>query len=502
MASESSNLSKIKKVKAEKVAALRAGGTEPYPEMQEHTIAIAAVLKQFDEFAVSQKRAYVAGRVLAKREHGGSAFVDLHDGTGKLQLHIKQDLLKPDAYRFFLDFVDIGDFVESHGPFFITRRGEPTQETFDLKIIAKALLPLPEKWHGLSDVDERFRKRYLDLVMNDDVRNLFIKRSLIVKGMRDFLDAEGFMEVETPILQTVPGGAIAQPFKTKLNALKMDLYLRIAPELYLKRLIVGGYPKVYEIGRCFRNEGMDATHNPDFTMMECYAAYQNYKDGMAFTERMMRAIIAKVLPESRLQVERDGTTIDFQSPFAVVEFKELIKKYADIDYDSATLAQMTKKARELGISVPKGAGKGKLADEIYKEKARPHLIQPTFLIHHPLELSPLSKRSESDVLAAARFQLVVGGIEMVNGYSELNDPAEQLARFKAQDALRRKGDVEAQRIDTDFVEALEYGMPPTVGLGVGVERLVALVTGVHSVRETMLFPTMRPKKGKSKKADN
>ena len=497
MASVSSNLSKIKKVKAQKVSALRDGGTEPYPEMKESAVTIAAVLKQFDEFAVSQKRAYVAGRVLAKREHGGMAFVDLHDGTGKLQLHVKQDLLKPDAYRFFLDFVDIGDFIESHGPFFITRRGEPTQETYELQILSKALLPLPEKWHGLADVDERFRKRYLDLVMNDDIRSFFVKRSLIVKGMRDFLDADGFMEVETPILQTVPGGAIAQPFKTKLNALKMDLYLRVAPELYLKRLIVGGYPKVYEIGRCFRNEGMDATHNPDFTMMECYAAYHNYKDGMAFTERMMRSIIAKVMPESHLQIERDGKTIDFQSPFAVAEFKELIKKYADIDYDTCTLAQMTKAARALDISVPKGAGKGKLADEIYKEKVRPHLIQPTFLIHHPLELSPLSKRAESDQEAAARFQLVVGGMELVNGYSELNDPAEQLARFKAQDALRKKGDVEAQRIDMDFVEALEYGMPPTVGLGIGIERLVALVCGAHSVRETMLFPTMRPKKGRN-----
>lgn len=497
MASESSNLSKIKKVKVQKVAALRAVGTEPYPEMKKSTIAISSVLKQFDEFAVSQKRAYIAGRVLAKREHGGSAFVDLHDGTGKLQLHVKQDLVKPDAYRFFLDYVDIGDFVESHGPFFITRRGEPTQEVYELEIIAKALLPLPEKWHGLADVDERFRKRYLDLVMNDDVRGMFVKRSLIVKAMRDFLDAEGFMEVETPILQTVPGGAIAQPFKTKLNALKMDLYLRVAPELYLKRLIVGGYPKVYEIGRCFRNEGMDATHNPDFTMMECYAAYQNYKDGMAFTERMVRAIIAKVMPQSHMQIERDGKMIDFQAPFAVAEFKELIKKHADIDYDSCTLAQMAKKARELGIAVPKGAGKGKLADEIYKEKVRPLLVQPTFLIHHPIELSPLSKRAEGDETVAARFQLVVGGVETVNGYSELNDPGEQLARFKAQDALRKKGDIEAQRIDTDFVEALEYGMPPTVGLGVGVERLVALLTGAHALREIMLFPTMRPKKGKS-----
>lgn len=490
------NLSKIKKVKSQKVAALRASGVEPYPEMRETITPIAAVLKQFDEFAVSQKKGRIAGRIIAKREHGGATFIDIFDGTAKMQAHYKQDLLGPDAYRFLIDYTDIGDFVESSGPFFITRRGEQTQEVYSFSLITKALAPLPEKWHGLADVDERFRRRYLDILMNEDARKIFVKRAVIMKALRDFLDEEGFMEVETPILQTIPGGAIALPFKTRLHALKMDLFLRVAPELYLKRLLVGGYPKVYEIGRCFRNEGMDATHNPDFTMMECYAAYQNYKDGMAFTERMMRAVIARALPESHLQVERDGKMIDFQSPFTVVKFNDLLKKYAGVDFDATSAAEMAKKAKQLGVALPKGAGKGKIADELYKELARPNLIHPTFMIYHPLELSPLAKRVAEDQTKAARFQLIVGGIEMVNGYSELNDPAEQLARFKAQDKLRKKGDTEAQPMDHDFIEALEYGMPPAVGVGVGIERLVALVTGVHSVREVMLFPTMRPKKKK------
>ncbi len=489
-----SNLERIKRAKLQKVASLKKRGVEAFPEMRAKPTTVAEVQRQFDELVVSQKKLFVAGRVMAKREHGGASFIDLYDGSGKLQLHFKQDLLKPDAYKFFLDFIDTGDFIESHGPFFITRRGEQTQEVYEFSVLSKALLPLPEKWHGLSDVEERFRKRYLDVLMSEKVRDMFKGRSLAVKVLREFLEADGFMEVETPILQAIPGGAIARPFKTKLNALRMDLYLRVAPELYLKRLIVGGFEKVYEIGRCFRNEGMDATHNPDFTMLECYAAYEEYKDMMARVERMMRHIIARVLPQSHLQVERDGKTIDFQAPFAVAEFGDLIQKYAGIDYDSATPAQMAKKAKALKVGVPKGAGKGKIADELYKALARPHIVQPTFLVHHPLELSPLARQAKDDPAKAARFQLIAGGIEIANGYSELNDPVAQRERFKVQDSLRKKGDEEAQRADEEFMEALEYGMPPAAGLGVGIERLVALLTGMHSIREVMLFPTMKPKR--------
>lgn len=489
-----SHRTQIKKVKLKKIDAIRALGVEPYPALADKPLAIAAVHKRFEELVISQKKSRIAGRVMARREHGGSTFVDLYDGSGKIQLHFKQDILTPDTYAFFLAHIDIGDFIETFGSFFITRRGEQTQEVHEYRMLAKALLPLPEKWHGLSDTEERFRKRHLDLLMNEKVREVFVRRSVIVKAMREFLESDGFMEVETPILQTVPGGAIARPFKTKLNALRMDLYLRVAPELYLKRLLVGGFEKVYEIGRCFRNEGMDATHNPDFTMMECYAAYENDAHMMARVENLMRFIIARTHPSGHLQIEREGKMIDFQGAFATVEFKALIRKYADIDYDTATAGEMATKAKALKVAVPKGAGKGKIADELYKTLARPHILHPTFLVRHPLELSPLAKRAPDDSSKAARFQLVVGGMEIANGYAELNDPQEQYARFKAQAALAKKGDKEAQPIDMEFVEALEQGMPPAAGLGIGIERLVALFCDMHSVREVMLFPTMRPKR--------
>ncbi len=489
-----SNLAQIKKVKLKKADALRELGVDPYPALREKPLAVSLIQKRFEEFVISQKKSRIAGRIMARREHGGSAFVDLYDGSGKIQLHFKQDILTPDAYAFFLAHIDIGDFIETYGSFFITRRGEQTQEVHEYALLAKALLPMPEKWHGLSDTDERFRKRHLDLLMNEKVREVFVQRSVIVKALRSFLNDEGFMEVETPILQALPGGAIARPFKTKLNALRMDLYLRVAPELYLKRLLVGGFEKVYEIGRCFRNEGMDATHNPDFTMMECYAAYENEAHMMASVESLMRFIIAQTHPSGHLQVEREGKMIDFQGAFGVVEFKNLILKYAGIDYDAATLGEMIKKAKELKVAVPKGAGKGKIADELYKTLARPHIFHPTFLVRHPLELSPLAKQTPDDPSKAARFQLVAGGMEIANGYAELNDPQEQYARFKTQAALAKKGDKEAQPVDMEFVEALEYGMPPATGLGIGIERLVALLTGMHSVREVMLFPTMRQKK--------
>ncbi|MEK7067035.1 MAG: lysine--tRNA ligase, partial [Patescibacteria group bacterium] len=489
-----SNLVKIKKVKLDKIEALRKKGIEPYPEINEEIIPIAVARKQFDDLVLSQKKIYLAGRVMAKREHGGSTFIDLYDGTAKVQVYLKQDSLGPDKYKLLLDYIDMGDFIASRGSFFITRKGEQTQELSDFIILSKAVLPLPEKWHGLADVEERFRKRYLDLLMNEEVTAKFIKRSQIIRALRKFLEQESFMEVETPILQTIPGGALAKPFKTRLNALKMDLHLRVAPELYLKRLLVGGYPRVYEIGRCFRNEGMDATHNPDFTMLECYAAYKNYQDFMDMTEKLIKSLITDVLPGSGFQIERDGQIIGFQQKFVRAEMTELIKKHTGIDYDILSVAELSKEAKKLKIKIPKGAGKGKIADEIYKEMVRPHLVQPTFVINHPIELSPLAKKLTDNPTKTARFQLVVAGMEIANAYSELNDPQEQLERFKIQEKIAKKGDEEAQRMDMDFIEALEYGMPPAAGLGIGIERLVALFTNSHSIRETMLFPTMRPKK--------
>jgi len=485
------NLNKIRKLKLQKVEALKKSGVEPYPEISRRNVSIAEAKKQFDEYVVSQKKVWLAGRVIAKREHGGSTFVNIFDGTGTIQIYFKQDLLGPDTYKFFLDYVDVGDVVESHGPLFITRRGEQTQEVCDFRVLAKALLPLPEKWHGLADVDERYRKRYLDLLMNEEVRSIFIKRSKIVKALRSFLESEGFMEVETPILQDIPGGAIARPFQTKLNALKLDLYLRVAPELYLKRLLVGGFEKVYEIGRCFRNEGMDATHNPDFTMMECYAAYKNYRDFMKMTERMMRHIIAQVMPEQSLQLERDGKIIYFQNAFEIVEFKDLLKKYANIDYDTMTQAQMLKKATQLCVKIPKGSGKGKIADEIYKDLIRPRLIQPTFVLDYPIETTPLAKKKRGNPRLVERFEVIVAGMELANAFSELNDPLDQRGRLEEQLLLKKAGETDTESLDEDFLNALEIGMPPAGGLGIGIDRLVMLATNQPSIRDVIFFPHMR-----------
>lgn len=489
-----SQIEAIRKIKLQKVQALRKSGVEPYPEIHDVPVSLDVVKKQFDELTMSQKKYYIAGRVMARREHGGAVFVDINDGSETLQLHVKQDVVQEQLFVFFLHYVDIGDIIESYGSFFITRRGEQTQEVHRFRILAKALLPLPEKWHGLSDTEERFRKRYLDLLMNEKVREVFYMRSAIIRTMRTFLEKEGFLEVETPILQTISGGAIARPFKTKMHALHMDLYLRISPELYLKRLIVGGFQKVYEIGRSFRNEGMDATHNPEFTEMECYVAYENEKHMMARVERFMHYTIDTLYPHLHGELTYQGHTIHILKTFRVAHFNDLLQTATGMDYDTVTLAQMQRKAKEYKVEIPKGGGKGKIADALYKVLVRPSLIQPTFLIDHPLELSPLAKQKMDQVSCASRFQLIIGGTEMMNGYAELNDPTEQSKRFKAQSILAKKGDAEAPLPDEEFVEALAYGLPPTAGLGIGIERFIMFFTDMHSIREVMLFPTMKSKK--------
>lgn len=487
----------IKKVKLEKSEALKKQGVSLYPASTDRSVSIFEVKKNFDEIVSSEKEVVLAGRIMTKREHGGSTFCDIYDGTDKVQVYFKKNEIGAEKYQNFLDNFDIGDFIETKGGFFETKRGEKTQLVKSFKILSKALLPLPEKWHGLTDVEERYRKRYLDVLMNKDVKDKFVKRSQIIKSLREFLDKDGFLEVETPILQTIPGGALAEPFKTHLNALDLDLYLRIAPELYLKRLLVGGFEKVYEIGRCFRNEGMDATHNPDFTMLECYAAYKDYNDFMKMTEDLILHVVSQT-NNGLLEIEyqkKDGKKekIDFKGPYPKIEFTELLKDYAKIDYDALTEEELLKKAGELKIDIPKGSNKGKIADEIYKDLVRPNIVQPIFMINHPIELSPLAKKIENDSSKVERFQLVVAGLEIVNAFSELNDPQDQLERFKEQEKNAKKGDQESLRMDADFIEALEYGMPPAAGLGLGVERLVALLTDSHHVREVILFPTMRPK---------
>jgi lysyl-tRNA synthetase class 2 len=432
------SIQSIRKNRIKKLENIRQEGINPYPAKTKRTHTLSAALSNFDDLAKKEKKLFLVGRIRTIRGHGGSTFCHIEDGTEKLQIYLKRDKLGDEKYNFFQNNFDIGDFIEVQGVLFTTKRGEKTLLVKDYRMLAKSLSPLPEKWHGLKDVEERFRKRYLDLLINKEVREKFLKRSQIIKSIRDFLERKGFIEVETPVLQTIPGGALARPFRTHHNALDIDLYLRVAPELYLKRLLIGGFEKVYEIGRCFRNEGLDTSHNPEFTMLEFYWAYADYEDLMALTEEMFEMF-------------------GFKKPFKKMEFTDLAKN-----------------------------------DEEFKEKIK-KIVEPTFIVDYPVEISPLAKQLDEDKSKVARFQLIVKGLELVNAFSELNDPIEQDKRFKEQEKMRRAGDEEAQRYDKDFIEALEYGMPPAAGFGMGLDRLVALLTDSHSLREAILFPLMKPK---------
>jgi len=439
-------LDEIRKTKIEKVKELRKAGIDPYPASSARTHSISEALEKFEDLASSQEDIVLAGRILAKREHGGSMFFDINDSV-RIQGYVKEDVLGKDDFRVFHDLVDIGDFIEIKGHLFKTKKEENTLEVKSFKILSKALLPLPEKWHGLQDVEERFRKRYLDLLMNPEVKDKFIKRSRIVQAVRDYLIKHEFIEVTTPTLQPLYGGASARPFKTHFNALDMDMFLRIAPELYLKRLLVGGFERVCEFTTNFRNEGMDRDHNPEFSAVEFYAAYRDYRWAMDFVEDLLVAIA----PER------------FKKPFRRVSYGELMKGYGSLD------------------------------DAVFKEKAKPTLIEPTFVTDYPKDMLPLTKLKPGTTDTVEAWQFCAGGIELAKAFTELNDPVDQRERFKAQEKLRAKGDEEAQQMDEDFVEALEYGMPPAAGVGIGLDRLVAFLTGSHSVREVILFPTMKPK---------
>ncbi len=485
-------LEEIRDARIEKLKKLRKAGVNPYPSQSSRTHTISEAVENFDKLAKESKKLVLAGRVMAKREHGGSTFLDIEDGTDKIQLFLKEDSLGEKDYRFFLDTVDMGDFIEARGALFKTRQSEKTLEVEKWGILAKSLLPLPEKWHGLQDVEEKYRKRYLDLLFNPELKAKFTERTKIIEHIRQFLIANGFMEVETPVLQTIPGGANAKPFKTHLNTLDMDLYLRIAPELYLKRLLVAGFEKVFEIARNFRNEGMDREHNPEFTMLEFYAAYWDYEKLMSFLEEMLEHMVRGNFGKTKIKFQ--GKEIDFKGPYKRVAFNDLFKKYSGLDYDKSGENDLKKKAEELGITIEKSMTKGNIGDEIYKKIARPNILVPTFVINHPLEISPLAKKLDDDPEHVARFQLIAGGTEVLNGFSELNDPVDQLERFEEQAGVAKKlGNEEAHRMDEDFVEALEYGMPPAAGVGIGIDRLVALLTDSHSVREVILFPLMKPR---------
>lgn len=487
------SIEELRDNRIKKLEALRQSGANPYPSKSERSFLIADALADFDNLSSTAKELILAGRLMSMRGQGALIFADLKDGSGNIQLLFKKDNFSEADFEKVSGALDLGDIVEVRGILFITKRGEKTLEVKIFKMLAKGLRPIPSEFYGLSDVEERYRKRYLDTLLNSEVKDKLVKRSKIITALREFYDQKGYLEVETPILQALAGGATARPFKTHLNALDLDLHLRVAPELYLKRLLVGGFEKVYEVGRCFRNEGMDATHNPDFTMLESYSAYEDYNDLMKMTEDLMEFLVEKINPGQNLEVEYKEQKISFKAPYKTVSFVDLLKEYAGIDYDEMSEEELFDFAEKKGVKLQKGTHKGKIGDELYKEFVRPNIIQPIFMINHPLELSPLAKKLENDKTKVERFQLVVAGIELMNGYSELNDPIDQNERFLEQEKAGKKGDEEAQKMDVDYIEALEYGMPPAAGLGIGVERLVMLLTNSQTLRESMLFPTMKPR---------
>jgi len=484
-------IEELRKTRIKKLESIRRSLFNPYPEKTKRTHKIAEALKDFNSFLRSKKEAILAGRIKSIRGHGGSTFLDIEDGSSKIQAFLRKDRIGERSYKFFIDNFDVGDFIEVRGILFKTKKGEKTIEAAGFKMLSKSLLSLPEKWHGLQDIEERFRKRYLDLIFNPEIRKKFEIRSKIIKEIRSFLDGEGFLEVETPILQPIYGGAKAKPFKTHLNALDVDMYLRIALELYLKRLLVGGFEKVYEIGKCFRNEGVDRSHNPDFTMLEFYWAYSDYKELMKLTEKLFETLVKKI--KGNLKIQYEDKKINFKVPFERIGFNQLLKKYTKINLKEINLEALKKVAEKLEVKIEKNMQKAEVADEIYKKYCLPKLLKPTFVINHPIGAFPLAKTNSEDISKLANFQLIVGGWELVNAFSELNDPIEQRKRFEEQEKFFKQGLEEAQRMDEDFITALEYGMPPAAGFGMGIDRLVALLTDSHSLREVILFPTMKTK---------
>ncbi len=443
-------LADIIKERQKKLKELKKRGVNPYPSKIRRTHLINEALKNFNKLSLSKKKLFLVGRMMGLRDQGNLIFIDLKDESGKIQAVFKKDNLKD--FKLFKETLDVGDFISIDGPLFKTKKGEKSVEVKEVKIIVKSLRPLPNKWYGLKDTEERFRKRYLDIILNPEVKKTISKRSEIIRSIRETLYKEGFIEVETPMLQPIPGGAKARPFITHHNALNVDFYLRIAPELYLKRLLIAGFEKVFEIGRNFRNEGIDKEHNPEFTMLELYWVYQDWKGLMKFTKKILKKFIKGKWQEMTLT--------------------EAFKKYAKKDLKKI---------------------KADKIDDVFKKEVRSKIIDPTFLTYYPKSISPLAKSYPKNPELTERFQLIVDGVEVVNGFSELNDPIDQRSRMEEQEKSYRSGNREASRLDSDFLEALEHGMPPAAGLGLGIDRLVALVTKRHNIKEVIIFPTLKPK---------
>ncbi|MBT4122279.1 lysine--tRNA ligase [bacterium] len=481
------------KIRLEKLKMLQNEDISPYPKHCERTHEISEIIEDFKKLEKGNKKLTLVGRLRMVRSHGNLTFAHIEDESGKIQIALSKKEIGDTEYKQFTKLIDVGDFVEISGTCFVTHKGENSIMVNKWKLLTKSLLPLPEKWHGLSDTETRFRKRYLDLLSNPKVKEIFYTRSKVIQFIRNYFLDEGFLEVDTPILQTVASGAIAEPFKTYHKALDTELYLRIAPELFLKELIIGGYEKVFEIARCFRNEGIDYTHNPEFTQIEFYWAYKEYNFLMEYMEKFMEKMVKEVT--GNLTVVYDNQKIDFKGPYKKVDFREAILKETKIDLDKEDEKSLQKVAKKKGLKVDKSWGVGKIADELFKEFVRPKMINPTYIINHPIELSPLAKKLDDRPNYVERFQLIIGGrIELMNAFTELNDPIDQEERFKFQQSLNKKGDREAMKKDDAFIEALKYGMPPTTGLGMGIDRLVNVLTGTHNIKEVILFPTLKPKK--------
>ena len=482
-------LHELKRIRREKLAELQAAGNDPFQQVRfERDHYTSDIHEHFDE--LEGKTVRLAGRMMSKRIMGKASFSDMTDRYGRLQLYIKRDNVGEDVYKGYKKF-DIGDIIGIEGEVFRTQKGEISVAVTELTPLSKNLNPLPEKWHGLKDTDMRYRQRYVDLIVNPGVRDTFEKRSAIVREIRNFMDSRGFMEVETPCLNTIPGGAAARPFITHHNALDIDMYLRIATELHLKRLIVGGLERVYEIGRIFRNEGMDTRHNPEFTTIELYQAYTDYQGMMDITEDMVIHVCEKVLGSTKVMYQ--GVEIDFSKGWKRMTMAEAVKEYAGIDFMALSPEEALEAVKAKGLEIEPGKESwGDLMAQCYDEYVEANLMQPTFITDYPVEISPLAKRKPSDPRLTERFECFIYGRELCNAFSELNDPIDQKGRFERQVALRAAGDEEAGMMDEDFINALEYGMPPTGGMGMGIDRLVMFLTDAASIRDVLLFPTMKP----------
>ncbi|WP_371417862.1 lysine--tRNA ligase [Phascolarctobacterium succinatutens] len=477
-------------VRIDKMHKIEEHGWKPFGYRFLYTHRAADIAAQFDELSEKETEVKMAGRIMAIRGHGKTCFMDMQDKTGRIQVYVRKDVIGEENYAL-IKLMDIGDTVGITGTAFRTHMGELSIKANSVEMLSKSLRPLPEKWHGLKDVETRYRQRYVDLIVNPEVRDTFVKRSQIIRSVREVLDSHDFLEVETPILNTIAGGAAARPFISYHNALDMQVYMRIAPELYLKRLIVGGMDRVYEMGRVFRNEGIDNRHNPEFTSVEIYQAFADYRDMMDLTEEVVVKTAEKVLGTTTINYE--GTTIELASPWKRMSMMEAVKEYSGKDFTNVTdLEEARAIAKELNVAVEPSFGIGKIINACFEEYVEDKLIQPTFITGHPKEISPLAKSNPENPEITDRFEAYIYGREICNGFTELNDPIDQKERFLKQVEERANGDEEANMMDEDFVNALEYGLPPTGGLGIGIDRLVMFLTNSSTIRDVLFFPTMKP----------